>query len=149
MSNEVKPIRTPSDYEESLAEVGRLWGSKAGTPDGDRLDVLVTLIDRYETEHFPIDVPDPVDAIEFRMEQQGLTRKDLEPLIGTRSRVAEVLNRRRSLSVRMIRRLHDGLGIPAEILIRPSLPAANGNLSHLGQKRRARPNHSSRHADRA
>jgi HTH-type transcriptional regulator/antitoxin HigA len=149
MSNEVRPIRTQADYEESLAEVGRLWGSKTGTPDGDRLDVLVTLIDQYETEHFPIDIPDPIDAIEFRMQQQGLTRKDLESLIGTRSRVAEVLNRRRSLSVRMIRSLHDGLGIPAEILIRPSLPAAKINSSNRGQKRGTRPRHSPRRADHA
>lgn len=86
----------------------------------DRLDVLATLIDAYETEHYPMDPPDPVEAIRFRMEQQGLSRKDLEPLIGTRTRVAEVLNRKRSLSIAMIRRLHDRLGISAEVLIRPS-----------------------------
>lgn len=126
MSNDLRPIRTQADYEHSLAEVERLWGSKSGTPDGDRLDVLVTLIDRYESEHFPIDAPDPVEAIKFRMEQQGLTRRDLETLIGSRSRVAEVLNRRRGLSLQMIRRIHDGLGIPAEILIRSSLPNSGG-----------------------
>lgn len=115
---DVKPIRTKADYERALAEVGRLWGAKAGTPAGDRLDVLATLIDAYEAEHYPIDPPDPIDAIKFRMEQQGLTRKDLEPLIGTRTRVAEVLNRRRGLSIAMIRRLHKALGIPAEVLIR-------------------------------
>ena len=87
---------------------------------GDRLDVLATLIDAYETEHFPMDPPDPIEAIKFRMEQQGLTRKDLEPLIGTRTRVAEVLNGRRSMSIAMIRRLNDKLGISAEVLIRPS-----------------------------
>jgi HTH-type transcriptional regulator / antitoxin HigA len=116
----LKPIRSEADYEKALAELGRLWGAKAGTPAGDRLDVLATLIDAYEAEHHPIDPPDPIEAIKFRMEQQGLTRKDLEPLIGTRTRVAEVLNRKRSLSIGMIRRLHRGLGIPAEILIRPS-----------------------------
>jgi HTH-type transcriptional regulator/antitoxin HigA len=120
MKNDVKPIRTKKDYEAALAEVERLWGAKSGTPGGDRLDVLATLIDAYEAAHYPMDPPDPVEAIKFRMEQQGLTRRDLEPLIGTRTRVAEVLNRRRSLSIAMIRRLHQTLGISAEVLIRPS-----------------------------
>jgi len=120
MTNELKPIRTKADYEKALREVERLWGAKSGTPEGDRLDVLATLIDAYEAEHYPMEPPDPVEAIKFRMEQQGLSRKDLEPLIGTRTRVAEVLNRKRSLSIGMIRRLHDRLGISAEVLIRPS-----------------------------
>ena len=120
MANELKPIRTKADYEKTLAEVEHLWGAKSGTPKGDRLDVLATLIDAYEAKHYPMDPPDPVEAIKFRMEQQGLSRKDLEPLIGTRTRVAEVLNRKRSLSIGMIRRLHDRLGISAEVLIRPS-----------------------------
>lgn len=120
MTADVKPIRTEADYERALAEVERLWGARSGTPRGDRLDVLATLIDAYESEHHPVDPPDPVEAIRFRMEQQGLTRKDLEPMIGSRTRVAEVLNRKRRLSIAMIRRLHDGLGIPAEILIRPT-----------------------------
>ncbi len=120
MANELKPIRTKADYKNALAEIERLWGSKSGTPKGDRLDVLATLIDAYEEEHYPMDPPDPVEAIKFRMEQQGLSRKDLEPLIGTRTRVADVLNRKRSLSISMIRRLHDRLGISAEVLIRPS-----------------------------
>lgn len=115
---EVKPVRTEKGYRKALSEMKRLWGSKLGTPEGDRLDVLSTLVDAYETQHHPIDPPDPVEAIKFRMEQQGLTRKDLEGVIGTRTRIAEVLNRRRSLSIGMIRRLHDRLGIPAEILIR-------------------------------
>jgi len=118
--NDVKPIRTKKDYEAAMAEVEHLWGAKLGTPDGDRLDVLATLIDVYESEHFAIDPPDPIEAIKFRMEQRGLTRKDLEPLIGTRTRVAEVLNRKRNLSIEMIRRLHGALGISAEVLIRPS-----------------------------
>jgi|SRR6476659_5731576 len=120
MKNSVRPIRGKKDYEAALKEVERLWGAKLGTPEGDRLDVLATLIDVYETTHFPMDPPDPVEAIKFRMEQQGLTRKDLEPLIGTRTRVAEILNRRRSLSIEMIRRLHKTLGISADVLIRPS-----------------------------
>jgi len=117
---EIRPIHTTGDYEAALAEIGRLWGSHSGTPEGDRLDVLATLIDAYESEHHPIDPPDPVEAIKIRMEQQSLTRKDLEGLLGTRTRVAEVLNRRRNLSINMIRRLHDKLGISAEVLIRPS-----------------------------
>jgi HTH-type transcriptional regulator/antitoxin HigA len=119
MKNEIRPIRNERDYKRALAEVERLWGARLGTPAGDRLDVLATLIDAYEAAHDPIDPPDPIEAIEFRMEQQGLTRKDLEPLIGTRTRIAEVLNRRRGLSIGMIRRLHETLGIPAEVLIRP------------------------------
>ena len=102
MTNELKPIRTKADYDEALSEVERLWGAKSGTPKGDRLDVLATLIDAYEAEHYPMGPPDPVEAIKFRMEQQGLSRKDLEPLIGTRTRVAEILNRKRSLSIGMI-----------------------------------------------
>jgi HTH-type transcriptional regulator/antitoxin HigA len=119
-ATEIKPIRTKRDYEAALAEIERLWGAKADTPKGDRLDVLATLIDAYEAEHDPMDPPDPIEAIKFRMEQQGLTRKDLEEIIGTRTRIAEVLNRKRGLSITMIRRLHERLGISAEVLIRPS-----------------------------
>jgi HTH-type transcriptional regulator/antitoxin HigA len=117
---DVKPIRSAEDHETALAEVERLWGAKAGTRGGDRLDVLATLIDAYEAEHIPMDPPDPIEAIKFRMEQQGLTRRDLEVMIGTRTRVAEVLNGKRTLSIAMIRRLHEQLGISAEVLIRPS-----------------------------
>ncbi len=120
MRRELKPIRSEADYEAALAEVERLWGGKSGTPDGDRLDILATLIDAYEAEHYPMDPPDPIEAIRFRMEQQGLSRKDLEPIIGTRTRVAEVLNRKRGLSIDMIRRLHERLGISADVLICPS-----------------------------
>src|ERR1700682_1873096 len=125
MGAEVKPIRTRRDYDAALKEVERLWGAKAKTRDGDRLDVLATLIDAYEAEQYPMDPPDPIEAIKFRMEQQGLTRRDLEELIGTRTRIAEVLNGKRGLSIGMIRRLHGRLGIWAEGLIRPSRkPAA-------------------------
>jgi HTH-type transcriptional regulator/antitoxin HigA len=120
MKNEIRPIRTKKDYDRALGEIESLWGARLGTPAGDRLDVLATLIDAYEAAHEPMDPPDPIEAIKFRMEQQGLTRKDLEPLIGTRTRIAEVLNRRRSLSIGMIRRLHDKLGISAEVLIQTS-----------------------------
>jgi HTH-type transcriptional regulator/antitoxin HigA len=115
----LKPIRTKADYEASLAEIGRLWGARRGTPKGDRLDILATLIDAYESEHYPMDPPDPIEAIKFRMEQQGLSRKDLAEILGSRTRVAEVLNRRRGLSINMIRRLHQKLGISVDVLIRP------------------------------
>lgn len=115
---DLRPIRSERDYEHALAEVEELWGAKAGTPKGDRLDILATLIEAYEAEHYPMDPPDPIEAIKFRMEQQGLTRKDLEEILGTRTRVSEVLNRKRGLSINMIRALHDKLGISAEILIR-------------------------------
>jgi HTH-type transcriptional regulator/antitoxin HigA len=120
MASEIRPIRTDADYEAALAEVERLWGAKSGTPKGDRLDVLATLIEAYEDRQFPVDPPDPIEAIKFRMEQQGLTRRDLEVLIGTRSRITEVLSRKRALSIAMIRRLHDKLGISAEVLIQPT-----------------------------
>ena len=118
--NAVKPSRTRRDYESAMKAIESLWGARVRTPEGDRLDVLATLIDAYEAAHYPMDPPDPIEAINFRMEQQGLTRKDLEAIIGTRTRVAEILNRRRGLSITMIRRLHEKLGISAEILIRPS-----------------------------
>lgn len=120
MVADLKPIRTEADYEEALTEVERLWGAKIGTPEGDRLDILATLIDAYEATHYPLDPPDPIEAIKFRMEQQGLSRRDLEPIIGPRNRVADVLNRKRGLSIEMIRNLHQQLGISADVLIRPS-----------------------------
>jgi HTH-type transcriptional regulator/antitoxin HigA len=140
MGTELKPIRTAADYERALVALERLWGAASGTARGDRLDVLATLIDAYETEHDPIDPPDPIEAIKFRMEQQGLSRKDLEAWIGTRTRVAEVLNGKRRLSIGMIRRLHEGLGIPAEILIRPAGPVGHNSDSTaaVGRTRTAR-----------
>jgi len=118
---EIQPIKTEADYKVALKEVSRLMESdpKLGTPEGDRLDVLATLVEAYEAKHYPIDPPDPIEAIKFRMEQQGLTVKDLEPMIGRRNRVYEVLNRKRPLTLPMIWRLHKGLGISAESLIRP------------------------------
>jgi HTH-type transcriptional regulator / antitoxin HigA len=119
---EILPIRTEEDYNRTMEQIEALWGPGGhpaeGTPEADRLEVLITLVRAYEEQHHAIDPPDPIDAILFRMEQQGLVRKDLEPFIGTRARVSEVLNRRRPLSIGMIRKLHDGLGIPAEVLIR-------------------------------
>ncbi|GAA4325091.1 DNA-binding protein [Pigmentiphaga soli] len=118
---EIRPIYTEADYRAALKEISRLMESDPalGTPDGDRLDVLATLVQAYEAKHYPIDLPDPVEAIKFRMEQAGLTPKDLEPMIGKRNRVYEVLNRKRGLTLPMIWRLHTELGIPAESLIRP------------------------------
>jgi HTH-type transcriptional regulator/antitoxin HigA len=121
MVTDLKPIRTEADYDAALSEVERLWGAKTGTPEGDRLDVLATLLEVYEAKHHPMDPPDPIEAIKFRMEQQGLTRKDLEPIFGTRNRTSEILNRKRGLSIEMIRNLHAKLGISADVLIRPSL----------------------------
>ena len=117
---EIRPIKTKSDHRAALKEIERLMEAKPGTPAGDRLDVLTTLVERFESQHEPIDPPNPIDALLYHMESRGLTRRDLEPLIGSRARVAEVLNRRRGLSINMIRKLHEKLGISADVLIRPS-----------------------------
>lgn len=113
----IKPLKTERDYEIALEEVERLWGAEEGTEDGDKLDVLLVLVEKYEEEHHAIDPPDPIEAIKFRMEQINLTRKDLEQYIGSRGRVSEILNRQRSLSLDMIRSLHYNLHIPLESLI--------------------------------
>lgn len=115
----IQPIHDDKDYRASLAEIAQLMKSDPalGTPEGDRLDVMVTLIEAYENKHHPIDPPDPIEAIKFRMEQDGITVKDLVPMIGETNRVYEVLARTRPLTLPMIRRLHKGLGIPAEVLI--------------------------------
>lgn len=113
----IRPIKSEADYDAALTEIDKLWGAKADTPKGDRLDVLLTLVDAYEKEHHSIDPPDPVEAIKFRMEQLGITRKDLEASIGSRGRVSEVLNRKRDLSLTMIRQLHHNFNIPLESLI--------------------------------
>lgn len=117
---DIKPIRTKTDYRATLREIETLMTAKAGSPEGDRLDVLVTLVEAYERAHFPMDLPDPIEAIKFVMEQRGLTPKDLEPAIGRINRVYEVLNRTRPLTLAMIRNLHDTFGIPAESLIKQS-----------------------------
>ncbi len=115
---EIKPIRTKADYRAVLKEVEGLMSARPGSPQGQRLDVLVTLVEAYERKHFPMDLPDPIEAIRFSMEQKGLTAKDLVPMIGQINRVYEVLNGKRPLTLQMIRRLHRGLEIPAESLIR-------------------------------
>lgn len=116
----VRPIHSEADYTATLDEIAGLMSVAPDTPAADRLDVLTALVEAYEAKHYPIDPPDPIAAIRFRMEQQGLTAQDLEPFIGTRARVSEVLNRRRPLSLAMIRRLTEGLGIAAAVLIRPT-----------------------------
>lgn len=120
----VKPIRNESDYEQSLARLEQIFDAEAGTPEADEMEVLATLIEKFEAEHYPIDPPTPLDAIRFRMEQEGLEARDLEPILGSRSRVSEVLSGRRPLSIDMIRALNRHLGIPAESLIGEDFPAA-------------------------
>jgi HTH-type transcriptional regulator/antitoxin HigA len=116
---EIRPIHTEADYKAALREISALMEADPdyGTPDGDRLDVLAILVQAYEAKHYPISAPDPIEAIKFRLEQGGLSIKDLEPMIGRSNRVHEVLGRKRPLTLGMIRRLHKGLGIPAEVLI--------------------------------
>ena len=116
---QIRPIKTKADHRAALKEVERLMDAKSGTPAGDRLEILTTLIERYESQHEPITPPNPVDALLYHMESRGLSRRDLEPYLGSRARVAEVLNRRRPLTIEMIRKLHGGLGLSADVLIRP------------------------------
>ncbi|WP_394809591.1 type II toxin-antitoxin system HigA family antitoxin [Nitrosomonas sp.] len=122
---DIKPIKTDTDYRAALKEVETLMMAEPNTPEGEKLDVLVTLIEAYERKHFPLDLPDPVEAIKFEMEQKGLSVKDLEPMIGKSNRVYEVLNRKRSLTLKMIWKLHQELGIPAESLIKQSTQTNN------------------------
>ncbi len=117
---DIKPIKTKADYQAALKDIESLMSARINTPEGERLDVLVTLVEAYERKHFPMELPDPVEAIKFRMESLGLKPKDLQPMIGGLNRVYEVLNYTRPLTLSMIRRLHEGLGIPAECLIRAS-----------------------------
>jgi HTH-type transcriptional regulator/antitoxin HigA len=116
---QIRPIKTKVDHRAALKEIERLMDARPGTAAGDRLEVLTTLVDRYESDHEPIEPPDPIDALVYHMESRGLSRRDLEPYLGSRARVAEVLNRRRALTIEMIRKLHDGLGMSADVLIRP------------------------------
>ncbi|GAC1451779.1 MAG: DNA-binding protein [Desulfuromonadaceae bacterium] len=121
---EIRPIKNEDDYKATLGEVERLFEAAPDTADGDRLDVLTTLLEVYEKNHYSIPSPDPVEAIKYWMESRGITRQDLAPIMGSRARVSEIFNHRRGLTLAMIRNLHDKLGIPAEALIRPS------NVSH-------------------
>ena len=116
---QIRPIKTKADHREALKAIERLMGARPGTPDGDRLDVLTVLVERYEEQVDAIEPPDPIEALRYHMESRGLTRRDLEPFIGSRARVAEGLTRRRAPTIDMIRRLHEGLGLSADVLIRP------------------------------
>lgn len=113
----IKPIRSEQDYDNARARIDEIWDSTPGTPESDELDILAILVEAYEEEHHPIDPPDPVEAILFRMDQMGWTRKDLEPFIGRRGRVSEVLGRKRPLTLKMIRNISENMGISADILI--------------------------------
>jgi HTH-type transcriptional regulator/antitoxin HigA len=114
----IAPIKTEKDYKVALKEIERLFSAKPNTPNGDKLDILTTLVHSYEEEHYPIDFPDAVEALKYWIESRGLERKDLEKYIGTRARISEILNRKRDLTLNMIRKLHDELHIPAELLIK-------------------------------
>lgn len=113
----IKPIKTKKDYEAALNRINDLWDAKTDTPEGDELDILATLVEAYETKNFEISTPDPVEAIKFRMEQMGLKKSDLAPILGGRNRVSEILRHKRNLTVKMIKALHEKLDIPAESLI--------------------------------
>jgi len=116
---DIRPIKTDADYRAALNDIENLMMAEPDTVEGEKLDILVTLVEAYEAKHFPMDLPDPVEAIKFEMERKGLTVKDLEPMIGKSNRVYEILNYKRSLTLKMIWKLHEGLGIPAESLIKP------------------------------
>jgi HTH-type transcriptional regulator/antitoxin HigA len=114
---DIRPIKTEQDYRSAISRIEELWGSKKDTRNGDELDLLVTLVESYEMKHYPIAPPDPIDAIKFRMEQMGMTNADMIPYLGSQSRVSEILNRKRSLTLKMIKSLYKGLKIPAEVLL--------------------------------
>ncbi|MGB3758771.1 MAG: transcriptional regulator [Rivularia sp. (in: cyanobacteria)] len=116
---EIRPIRTKTDYQEALREIELLFDDAENTVECDRLDILSTLVEAYEKTHFPIELPDPIEAIHYYMDTRGLSRRDLEPCLGSRARVSEVLSRKRTLTLEMIRKLNQELNIPAEILIQP------------------------------
>lgn len=116
---EITPIKTEADYRVALREIEELMNAQPDTPEGDRLDVLTTLVEAFEAKHYPIEEPDPIEAILHRMEALGIDRKDLEKIIGTRARISEILNRKRPLTISMIRRISEKLKISANVLIRP------------------------------
>ena len=134
---DIKPVRTEADYQAVLKEIEKLMESQPGTPEGDRIDVLVTLVEAYETKHFSIPEPDdPVGVLEYYMESRGLSRSDLIAYLGSKERVSEVLNRKRGLSLDMIRRLHNGLGIPADLLVgNRTQKAPSTNISQIAAEK--------------
>jgi HTH-type transcriptional regulator/antitoxin HigA len=136
---DIKPIKSEADYEATLEEVRELLDAQPGTPEADRLEVLVILVEAYETKHHPISAPDPVEAIEYHIESRGLRRRDLEPYIGHRGRVSEILNRRRRLTLDMIRNLNEGLGIPLDILVQPYELVSAGVVREIQEASRPLP----------
>ncbi|MEK6729320.1 MAG: helix-turn-helix domain-containing protein [Planctomycetota bacterium] len=132
---DIKPIKTETDYKTALRKIERLMEADLNTPDGDTLDVLTTLVEAYEEKYYPVEPPDPIEAILHEMESQGLSRRDLELYLGTRARVSEILNRKRPLSLEMIRKLHQGLGISAGILIRQYSLFTNGKSANNSMNR--------------
>jgi HTH-type transcriptional regulator / antitoxin HigA len=134
----IRPIKTESDYDAAMRRIEAVWGAAQGTPEGDELEVLVTLAEAYERRHYPIDLPDPVEAIKFRLEQEGRDYRALIGVIGQRTRVYEVMRRARPLSLNMIRRLHTQLEIPAEALIQPTHKAVRRSLPPMGSTRSRR-----------
>jgi len=141
---QIHPIRTEADHDSAVARIAELIGARPDTAEGEELDILATLVDAYEAKHHAIDVPDPITAIQFRMEQQGLTRRNLEPIIGSRARVSEVMTRRRSLTLAMIRRVRKELGISADVLIgqpenehRKRVSSSRSGTSSVNSKRQA------------
>src|SRR5881227_1352124 len=141
---EIRPIRTETDYKTAIRRIEALWGAAQGTPEGDELDILATLVESYEHEHYGIDLPDPVEAIKFRLEQQGKDYRALVGVIGQRTRVYEVMRRARPLSLNMIRQLHRRLQIPAEVLIRTSAKTRRTRRSGGIARKRARRKQSAR-----
>ncbi len=136
---DIYPIKTEADYQVALAEIQSLFDSAPNTPQGDKLEVLATLVEAYEEKHFPIPAPDPIEAVRYFMDSRGLTRKDLEPYIGNRARVSEVLNRKRPLTLRMIQRLHNTLGVPADMLLKPYQVSRRRAIKALPGTARPRP----------
>jgi HTH-type transcriptional regulator/antitoxin HigA len=132
MKMDIKPIRNEADYQAALQKIEELLDTSPESSEGDRLDVLVTLVEAYEAKHFPIPLPDdPVQVLEYYMESRGLSRKDLIPYLGSKERVSEVLNRKRGLSIAMVRRLHTGLDIPAELLIGKETKRPSSNVTSM------------------
>ena len=127
---DIKPIKTEKDYNTALKEIEAIFDAKPGTLDGDRLEILSTLVESYENEHYAIPAPDPIEPIQYFMESRGLTRVDLETYIGSRARVSEILNRKRPLTLSMIQRLHTELGIPAEVLVKPYKVGSGHKSAH-------------------
>jgi HTH-type transcriptional regulator/antitoxin HigA len=140
-ATQIHPVRTEQDHRAAIARIEKLMNAAPDTPEGDELDILATLVDAYEAKHHAIDVPDPIAAIQFRMEQQNLTRKDLEPMIGSRARVSEVLTGKRPLTLEMVRRVKAGLGLSADLLVAAQPPSRIRTIKSGSQ---ANPSKSSR-----